>query len=133
MSVKFGHLVDGRLVIPKLPIRHNDMDYFTSDPEIMLTLGQKEVVYNARPETSDKGVYISKFKETDTQLVQGWTFVPYTEEQLRTKYKNKSVKHIRENYSVNDEIKILREYLAYPNSTEAKAAFDAYNAYVEEC
>jgi hypothetical protein len=132
-NTRFGHLVDGELVIPSLPIKHNNKDYFTQNPTLMLELGQKEIIYTTEPEVTAKGSYLSEYTETDTQIIQVWTFVPYTGEQLRKEYETRTVKYIRGNYSVDDENKILREYLAYPDNIEAKEAFNVYNTAIEEC
>ena len=133
INTKFGHLVDGKLIIPKLPIRYNNRDYFTQHPQTMLSIGQKEIIYADEPEATAKGSYVSEYTETDTQIIQVWNFVPHTEEQLRKEYEARTIKYIREIYSSDDENKILREYLAYPDRTEAKAEFTAYNTSIEEC
>lgn len=52
-----------------------------------------------------------------------------TEEELRLMYETLVVSKIREQYSQDDENKVLREYLADNNNTD----FEAYNAYVVEC
>lgn len=132
-NTRFGHLVDGKLVVPRLPIKYNGMAYFTSKPKIMLSIGQKEIIYATEPEATAKGLYVSEYTETDTQIIQVWTFVPYTEEQLRKEYETRTIKYIREIYSSDDENKILREYLAYPDRTEAKEEFVTYNTTIEEC
>ena len=132
-NTRFGHLVNGELIIPKLPIRYNNRDYFTQNPKIMLSIGQKEIIYNDEPKITPKGLYKAEYTETDTQIIRTWIFIPYTEEQLRKEYETMTVKYIREKYSVDDENKILREYLAYPDNAEIKEEFDIYNATIEEC
>lgn len=128
--MKFGHLVNGRVVIAKLPIEYEGRTYFTSDPEVMLSIGEKEVIYSTAP-TSDSGIYTPVWTETETQLIQKWEFTTYTEEQLKEQYKERTVEYIREKYSVNQEFAILREYMTFGES--CKEAFDEYSNYVESC
>ena len=128
--MKFGHLVNGRVVIAKLPIEYEGRTYFTSDPEVMLSIGEKEVIYSTAP-TSDSGIYTPVWTETETQLIQKWEFTTYTEEQLKEQYKERTVEYIREKYSVNQEFAILREYMTFGET--CKEAFDEYSNYVESC
>lgn len=128
----FGHLKDNNFIQATMPITINDRDYFTDDPELMLQAGEKELVVTERPtKVKQNGKYVLSYEETDTQIIQVWNFVEYTEEELHTRYQNLSIKYIREKYSVNDESKVIREYLAY--GEEYKPAFDEYNTYVEDC
>jgi DNA primase large subunit len=58
-------------------------------------------------------------------------YVPYTEEELakikQEKYENKVVELIRQKYSLNQELAILRQ-----RDTKT-SEFEEYNAYAEEC
>lgn len=130
MNKKFGRLEDGKLVLTKLPIRVGNTDYITTNPTKLLELGQKEIVYTAQPQ-SDEGTYTAGWKETDTQIVQEWSLVPYTEAELEKSYGIEIVKSIRKNYDMSTELAILRKYLAYGDLY--KAEFDAYNECVERC
>lgn len=128
--MKFGQLINGYLKLAKFPIEHDGRTYYSSDPDVMLSLGYKEVVYTTAP-TSETGVYKPTWTETDTQIVQEWIFEAYTEEQLAERYKKLTVKYIREKYSTNQEFAILREYMTYGETY--KEAFDEYSNYVESC
>lgn len=128
--MKFGHLVNGRVVIAKLPIEYEGRTYFTSDPEVMLSLGEKEVIYSTAP-ASDSGIYTPVWTESDTQIIQEWVFEAYTEEQLKEQYKKLTVHYIREKYSTNQEFAILREYMVDQEAN--KEAFEEYSAHVEAC
>lgn len=55
--------------------------------------------------------------------------IPPTEEELYAQYQALVVSKIREQYTADDENKVLREYLADNNTTD----FATYNAYVVEC
>lgn len=129
--MKFGHMENGRVVHAKLPITVDGRDYFTEDAALMLAAGEKELVDAAKPAPQSGGVYTASWTETDTQILRTWIFVPYTEEELHTRYRGLAVRYIHERYPASDENKILREYLAYGEA--AKPAFDAYNTYVEAC
>lgn len=128
--MKFGHLLNGKVVLAKSPIVYEGRTYFTADPAVMLSLGEKEVVYTAAP-AADKGKYKSVWRETDTQLIQEWEFAEYTEEQLKELYKKRTVQYIREKYSINQEFAILREYMTFGES--CKEVFDEYSNFVESC
>ena len=128
--MKFGHLDNGKVVYAQSPIVNEGRIYYTSDPEIMLTLGYKEVVYTSKP-TATGGKYTPTWTETDTQIIQEWEFEAYTEDQLKEQYKKLTVQYIREKYSTNQEFAILREYMTYGET--CKEAFDEYSNYVESC
>ena len=49
------------------------------------------------------------------------------------KYNQLTVQYIRNKYSIDEENKVVREYLAYPADTAKQEAFTAYNTYVESC
>lgn len=129
--MKFGHLVNGKLIATKIPIVHDNRTYFTSDPDLLLTLGEKEVIYTPSPDATNKGRYQCVWKETDKQIIQEWEFVAYPEYQLKEQYKKLTVQYIREKYSTNQEFAILREYMTYGEAY--KEAFNEYNSYVESC
>lgn len=56
-----------------------------------------------------------------------------TEEEKLTAYNELTTKYIHERYTLDDENKIMREYISDMTNETYKVAFDAYNAYVEEC
>ena len=56
-----------------------------------------------------------------------------TEEEKREMYQELTVQYIRIQYSSNDEYKILREAIAYPNDQLVQEAFSIYNLYVIDC
>lgn len=58
---------------------------------------------------------------------------PQTDEEKQVAYDELSIQYIHEKYSLDDENKIMREYLSDMNNADYKAAFEVYNAYVEEC
>lgn len=61
--------------------------------------------------------------------VEGGSPPELTPEQKEERYHQRVVELIRERYSENDELALLRKKLAGINDTE----FDEYNAFVEQC
>ena len=57
--------------------------------------------------------------------------VVMTDEEKKAAYETLTVQYIREQYSIDDEAKVLRECLA--NIEGAQANFQTYNTYVESC
>ncbi len=85
---------------------------------------------------SDKGRTVRAIRETPAieareEVEEIAIYVPYTEAELienaEKEYKNKIESLIRERYSLNDELAILRQRDSKPEE------FAEYNAYVEEC
>ena len=129
--MKFGHRENGRVVYASLPITIDGRDYFTDDASLMREAGEKEIIETEPPAPRADGTYTPSWRETETQSVREWTFVPETEEARHARYRGLCIRYIHEKYPMSDESKILREYLAYGEAH--KAEFEAYNAYVEDC
>ena len=127
---QFGKIINQELQKPSYPIRHNDKDYFTIDPSVMLELGWKELVYTPKP-VSTEGQYIFHWEETNNQLIQVWELIEYSEEEKERLYEIEVNKNIREKYDINEEFAILRKYLF--DKEAYKKDFDEYNSRVEEC
>lgn len=77
--MKFGKLENGRLIRFKNPLRTEDKDIFTNDPELLLQYGWKEVV-NTTPEERQGYYPVQHWEETDTQILQTWTYEPIESE-----------------------------------------------------
>lgn len=107
----------------------------------MLTAEGKEVVEingNMYEVTSKNeiGQTVSRIFETPAipahdEVEDIGVYIPYTEEELKknaeAKYKQTVEMLIREKYSINDELAILRQRDSKPEE------FAEYNAYVEDC
>lgn len=52
---------------------------------------------------------------------------------LNALYESRCQELISAQYPPNEENKVVREYLAYPNDTAKQQAFAAYNDFVEGC
>ena len=70
----FGKLIDGDIQYFKPPMRTETEDIFTNDAELLLAHGWKEIVYTDPPEAPEGYVAVSHWEETETQIVQAWTF-----------------------------------------------------------
>lgn len=85
---------------------------------------------------NDKGRTVRAIRETPAveaheEVEEIAIYIPYTEEELienaKAEYKNKIEAMIRDRYSLNDELAILRQRDSKPEE------FEEYNAYVEKC
>ena len=126
-----GKLINGEVVYTTLPVRINGRDHYTNDPELLLRAGEKEIVDVPMPDDGEK--YIHSWTENDTQIIGSWTAAKYTEAEKREIYVDKVNTYIREQYTQEQENKIVRERLAYPDSDEIAVEFSAYNSFVESC
>lgn len=81
--------------------------------------------------TADELGIISEIKaDVENRIIE---VVAPTEEVLRLQYEALTVQYIREQYSQDDENKVIREYLSDLTNETYKAAFDNYNTYVRAC
>lgn len=78
--MKFGKLENGRLIRFKNPLRTETKDIFTNDPVLLLLYGWKEIVYTA-PEEREGYYPVAHWEETDTQIIQTWTYEPIESEE----------------------------------------------------
>lgn len=131
--MKIGHIdkKTGKLIYAKQPLEYNNRLFFISEDnfEMALKCGEKQIVETPKPES--EGVYFVRWKETDKQIIREWFLEPGSvKKSLKKKYNEAMQHNIRNKYSLSDEVKILREYLAYDDE-ESKKAFEEYNTFVE--
>lgn len=90
----------------------------------------RRIWYNGCITKDGKNIYTW---DEELILADGWTehvpepvppYVPTREEKINAE--------IRARYTENDEFQVLRQYSAIPDNPAFKAAFDEYNAFVEE-
>lgn len=74
----YGKLVDGELRGAPRPIRTENGDVFTTDPELLLHYGYKPIILTDCP--SDGGYYTELWTETETEITQVWTELPQTDD-----------------------------------------------------
>lgn len=74
-------IINGQLTRYKPPIKADGKDIYTNDPTILLEYGWKEVVFTD-PEQRE-GYYAEPFyTETETQIIQRWTYEPIPEPEV---------------------------------------------------
>lgn len=71
--IYFAKLVNGILCPAPSPIRTDEYDLFSNDPEVLAMYGYKPVVFTACPD--DEQYYVSGWEETETAITQTWTVV----------------------------------------------------------
>ena len=76
----YGKLVNGELRGAPRPIRTENGDVFTTDPALLLQYGYKPIITAEYP--SDGKSYISSWAETETEIVQVWTEVQQSDNDL---------------------------------------------------
>ena len=74
----YGKLIDGELRGAPRPIRTENGDVFTTDPNLLLHYGYKPIITAEYP--SDGKSYIDSWAETETEITQIWTELPQTDD-----------------------------------------------------
>lgn len=83
--MKFGKLDNGRLIRFRNPLRTDGKDIFTNDPVLLLRYGWKEIVYT-EPEEREGFYPVRNWDETDTQIIETWTYEPIPDEPTSEDY-----------------------------------------------
>ena len=74
----YGKLVGGELRGAPRPIRTENGDVFTTDPNLLLHYGYKPIITAEYP--SDGGYYTESWTETETEITQVWTEVQQSDD-----------------------------------------------------
>ncbi len=74
----YGKLVGGELRGAPRPIRTENGDVFTNDPDLLLQYGYKPIITADYP--SDGKSYIDSWTETETEITQMWTEVQQSDD-----------------------------------------------------
>ena len=74
----YGKLVGGALHGTPRPIRTENGDVFTTDPNLLLQYGYKPIILTEYP--SDGKSYIDSWAETETEITQTWTEVQQSDD-----------------------------------------------------
>lgn len=135
-------LKKGRLVPDKITTTIPEVPAISVAEKVQLLLDEGKAVEQIDEtfyeviSASDKGRTVRAIRETPAieahdEVEKIAVYVPYSEEELirnaEIEYKSKIESLIRERYSLNDELAILRQRDTKPEE------FEEYNAYVEEC
>lgn len=73
--MKYGKLENNRIIYAKLPLKINGKDVFTTDAEIFLSQGYKEIV-NTTPEQREGYYPVGRWEETELQIIREWDYYP---------------------------------------------------------
>lgn len=122
----YAQLIDGKLITAPRRVEIDGSVIFNPMPHTLMSLGYKEVVYPVlEEEDRDVGDVTEAYTEDDTHIyVRYVPAEPITD--TRT-YEERVEALIREQYSMNDELAILRQRDTKP------AEFKVYFDYCEEC
>ena len=74
----YGKLVNGELRGAPRPIKTENGDVFTTDPNLLLQYGYKPIITAEYP--SDGKSYTDSWAETETEITQVWTEQPQTDD-----------------------------------------------------
>ena len=74
----YGKLIGGALHGAPRPIRTENGDVFTTDPNLLLQYGYKPIILTEYP--SDGKSYIDSWAETETEITQVWTEVQQSDD-----------------------------------------------------
>lgn len=67
----FAKLIEGVLCISPSPIRTDEGDIFSNDPDVLARYGYKPVIFTTYPE-DDEAYYVSEWAESETAITQTW-------------------------------------------------------------
>lgn len=143
----FGKILNGELIKAPNKINHNGYVYHNPKDEVYIDVGYYPVVETDMPECQEGKIYKEQYEVVDGKIVQTWVEVEIVSEEILGEeiieddiieeeiieepiiipYKDLVVMRIRERYSIDDEIAILRQRYTKPEE------FEEYNNFVEQC
>lgn len=125
--MQYAKLENGYLIPAPGEVRQGGMVIMNPGPEILGPMGYKPVEYAERPEITTPGNELREvYTESGDRITVTWE--EYTPEPAPVpSYEEQVVALIRERYSSDDELAILRQRDSKPEE------FKAYDDYCEEC
>lgn len=73
--MKYAKLINGRPSFAPNPIKHNGYWIGNPQPELLLSLGYKPVVFTKPPDPiSEAGWWVDTWSEDEEKITQGWTW-----------------------------------------------------------
>ena len=120
----FGKIKGGELIIAPNPLAYNGFVYYNPTDKTYVEAGYLPIVETPSPTNEDE-YYVKRYEEQDGKIICVWeqaekpapVLLPYSE---------RVVARIREVYSVDDEIALLRQKDTKP------VEFGQYFAFVEQ-
>lgn len=125
--MQYAKLENGYLIPAPGEVRQGGMVIMNPGPEILGPMGYKPVEYTERPEISTPGNELREvYADNGDRITVTWE--EYTPEPApEPSYEEQVVTLIRERYSTDDELAILRQRDTKPEE------FKAYDDYCEAC
>lgn len=125
--MQYAKLENGYLIPALGEVRQDGMVIMNPGPEILVPMGYKSVEYTERPEITTPGNELREvYTDNGDRIIVTWE--EYTPEPaLEPSYEDQVVALIRERYSADDELAILRQRDTKPEE------FEQYFNYCEEC
>ena len=119
----YGKVENGDFVYAPNPAKHKGQIHYNPSVDVLREMGYKPVIDTPPPEPQQGKCYTSHYEEQGEQIVKVWT---ENEPLPLPPYEKRVVDRVRQLYSVDDELAILRQ-------RESKSdEFDAYFEQVEE-
>lgn len=125
--MKYAKLENGYLIPAPGEVRQDGMVIMNPGPEILGPMGYKPVEYTERPEITTPGNELREvYADNGDRITVTWE--EYTPEpEPGPSYEEQVVALIRERYSADDELALLRQRDTKPEE------FEQYFNYCEEC
>lgn len=125
--MQYAKLENGQLIPAPGEVRQDGMVIMNPGPEILGPMGYKPVEYTERPEVTTPGNELREiYTDNGDRITVTWE--EYTPEPApEPSYEEQVVTLIRERYSTDDELAILRQRETKPEE------FKAYDDYCEAC
>lgn len=122
-----GKLHNGELIIAPKTIKHNGRVYHNPKDEVYIDAGYCPIVEIDMPENQNDKKYKKQYELIEGTIFQTWVEDETVEEIAIFSYKEEVIAKIKEYYSIDDEIAILRQRDTKPEE------FEEYNNFVEQC
>lgn len=132
----FGKIINGELIKAPNKIKHKGRVYYNPKDDVYIDAGYYPIVETDVPEELYDKRYKVHYELVEGQIIQTWVEDDSIEEEMAEEilenvytpsYKEMIVARIREVYSIDDEIAILRQKDVKPDE------FKEYYAFVEQC
>lgn len=132
----FGKIINGKLNKAPNKIKHNGRVYYNPKDDVYIDAGYYPIVETDVPEELYDKRHKAHYELVEGQIIQTWVEDDSIEEEIvenipenvyTPSYKEMVIARIRDVYSIDDEIAILRQRDVKPDE------FEEYYAFVEQC
>jgi hypothetical protein len=132
----FGKLINGKLIKAPNKIKHKGRVYYNPKDDVYIDAGYYPIVETDIPEELYYKRYKAYYEFIEGQIIQTWVEGDNIEEETGESipenvyipsYKEMVIARIRDVYSIDDEIAILRQRDVKPDE------FEEYYTFVEQC